>query len=316
MSWFEHEHTPRLSPEDAALVDRLLGSRVEDDESDPFAPDALIELPDSDRARAEALRALLAQLDRYPVAEADSALVDATLAQVDRVDRDLASLPLREVNETRRRLRFRVPDLVGLAAAILLAVGVLMPVANRVRMARIDARCSDNMRLVGLANMNYANDFDGWLPNIAGILPWDRSSSAENAGLLEDLGYCDHGHIGCPGHHGSRAHRGYAFRAMDHRNRARIALAPQSALASDRSDVLDLARSGAPVINLVIPSANHHHRGQYVLLGTLEVRWTTSPVIPGVHGGMDNVFLIQMTPGTEDLPPGQRTLNPEDHFTH
>jgi len=324
MNEFEHDSQPqpRLSPDDAALVDRLLGrvDAIDADLPDPGNPPSLDEmldaLPVDDRPRAEALRGLLGQLDRYPVGDADDALVDATMARIDRVDRDLASLPLTEMRERHRAFRFRVPDLVGLAAAILLAFGVLMPVTHRMRMASIDTICSANMRTIGMASQQYANDFDGWLPMRAGLMSWDRTPSRDNVSMLHDHGYCDADCLNCPGHDGGGAHGGYAFRALDHSNRARILMAPPSALMADRSNVLDFAKSGSEVTNMVLPSSNHGHRGQFVLLGTLEVRWVTSPVIEGVHGGSDNIYLIQLSPGNEALTPGQRTIRPEDHFTH
>jgi hypothetical protein len=336
MNEFDSTGEPQLSPEDAQLVDRLLG-RIDDAAVAPDAPlsEMIDALPDAERPRARALCELLGQLDRYPVGQEvgervgagtheagaaasleDDALIDATLARIDRLDRDFASLPLTEMRERHRSFRFRVPDVVGLAAAILLAVGVLMPVTHRVRMASIDAQCSQNLRSIGLASSTYALDHDGWLPMAAGLGPWDSFSSARNFSLLGDLGYCEHGHLGCPGHGHASEHRGYAYRALDNKNRARIALGPHSGLAADRSIVSDYARSGLSVANLALPSANHGHRGQFLLLGTLDVRFIADPVIRNDRGGMDNIYLIMSAPGAEDLKPGQKTLSPDDHFLY
>src|SRR5262245_54168627 len=97
----------RLTPADEAAVDRELSGQPLDSVT-----------AGADPRRSEALRRALGLLDRYPVDQADDALLDAVLARIDRHEREAADrFRLDPVPApTGGGRRFRLPDLISVAA--------------------------------------------------------------------------------------------------------------------------------------------------------------------------------------------------------
>ena len=136
-------------------------------------------LPEADRPRALALVRQMQVLDQYPADAADDSLVDATLARIDRWE---------AANEASRRLdrhgiaSFRLSDFVSIAALILVGVGVMLPIAARVREQSLTTVCGNNMRALQAGLGAYARNNDGLLPAVASIASFgslfDRSPAA------------------------------------------------------------------------------------------------------------------------------------------
>ncbi|RLS46224.1 MAG: hypothetical protein DWH86_03530 [Planctomycetota bacterium] len=121
-------------------------------------------LPAEDQPRAMALVRQMQVLDVYPADDSDSSLVDATLARIDRWE--AASEASMRIQSGRLR-NFRLSDFVSVAALILVGVGVLLPIAARIRAQSLSTVCANNMRSLYGGLDNYARDHGGLLPAVA-----------------------------------------------------------------------------------------------------------------------------------------------------
>jgi hypothetical protein len=128
------EEQVRLRPEDQRLLDELLESG--------FDPDVLERMEPEARERGERLIHLLGLLHDYPVEDGDDTLVHATLARIDRFERDRVDRMRIEADgetgSSARRHRFRLPDLVSAAAILLIAIGLLWPAIDYYRQPTVD----------------------------------------------------------------------------------------------------------------------------------------------------------------------------------
>lgn len=310
----EHDPAPRLSDDDQRVLDVLIEAGL--DEA------ALERVSAADRPRAQRLLQLFSLLDHYPVSDADDALVDATLARIDRYERDAESRlrldPVPDAAPLGRVLRIRMQDLVTVAAVLLLGVSIGWPVLSRMRQVSYSTACSANLRSLGGALAAYANDSNGALPVMtAGLLggSWDTVRNSDNLELLPQLGYCDLGHLDCPGHRGYGP--SYSFTMVPPPGAPRgpsWLQQPTRVLLADRNPVLDHLRMGLPLDDYSIPSPNHGHRGQNVLFGSLVVEWRVSPVVRHENGDLDNFWLVRLQDGREDLQPGSKPGDAEDNF--
>src|SRR5204863_9994414 len=112
----------------------------------------------ADQKRAAAVSNLLGLMRDYPVEDCEPALIDATLARIDRYEDQQAARLNFDVQQDQpkglfggRGRRIRMPDFITVAAVILIAVGVGWPVLNNVRQKSMEMACSNNMRQVGYA---------------------------------------------------------------------------------------------------------------------------------------------------------------------
>jgi hypothetical protein len=128
------EEQVRLRPEDERLLDELLESG--------FDPGVLERMEPEARERGERLIHMLGLLHDYPVEDGDDTLVHATLARIDRFERDRVDrMRIEEdgdAGSSARRHRFRLPDLVSAAAILLIAIGLLWPAIDYYRQPTVD----------------------------------------------------------------------------------------------------------------------------------------------------------------------------------
>ena len=117
-----------------------------------------------DQPRAMALVRQMQVLDVYPTDVSDSSLVDATLARIDRWE--AASEASMRVQSGRLR-NFRLSDFISVAALILVGVGVMLPIAARIREQSLSSVCANNMRSLHIGLDTYARDHEGLLPAVA-----------------------------------------------------------------------------------------------------------------------------------------------------
>lgn len=269
-----------LSPEDQRVLDALFESGLDSS--------AVSRLPEKDRERGRHLMRLIGLLDDYPADDPDEMLVDATIARIrrstearTRAQRDSETRELAGLN----RLRFRVPDLMSMAAVLLIAASIGIPVMQHIRQQSVALACTTNMVSLGGAFANYANEHEGRVPvqvaGFAGSMP---------VGWLDPLplvrqGYCEQGHASCPGH---ELHLGYSYQvqALPRMDSVVWGSDPSSAVLGDRNPVLD-ARRAANLLSPLTNSTNHAERGQNVLLHDLSVVWLEVPV----RGSDDNIWL-------------------------
>lgn len=118
----ENENPILLNDRDAAVLDALAEAG--------YDPAAVDQLAPEDQTRARRLLALLNLLDQDPVADGedfnDQTLIHATLARIDQYEERQAER-LRIGTGEDRRFAFRIGDLVGVAAALLLCFAILWP---------------------------------------------------------------------------------------------------------------------------------------------------------------------------------------------
>ncbi len=104
----------QLSKADAELLDKLVDVG--------FELDQLEFLTSEDEQRAKSILAILGLLESYPVDDASDTLIDATLVRIDQYESQRAArmqVVVPELETTKRGFRLRMPDFIGVAAAVL-----------------------------------------------------------------------------------------------------------------------------------------------------------------------------------------------------
>jgi hypothetical protein len=298
-----HDDIPRLSPDDARLLDSLVQGGFEIDAG---------ELSPPERDRALAIMRLLGLIDDYPVEDAHESLVDATLARVDRHERERADRMTvtagggGAAGRRGRRLP-RLPDFLTVAALILIGTSVMLPVLSQIRRRSIDAHCADNMRYLASAFEMYASQYDSQMPVAGAGLhgSWSRlAHNVINLGPLVDGSFCELEHLNCPGHDGDIGESySYQWQMADARPRWGVG---STVMLSDRNPLIDALRAGDSAPPLAM-SFNHGGRGQNVLDSAGFVRWLEEPMV----GRRDNIWLPE---GVDRLEDGIRPRGGQDVF--
>jgi hypothetical protein len=279
-----HGQPIELSPQDQRLLDALIECNFDREALEALTPD--------EQRRVDSLVSLFELLEDYPVEDADESLVHATLARVDRYEEQRASRMVfseaAESEDLPARRRFRMPDFISIAAVILIGASVVWPLTTHLHRRSIDTGCANNMRRMALAFDQYNSDFDGAVPIVqAGMFSnWNLTRhNAVNLNPLLQGGYCDRGHLSCPGrkeYYGESY--SYVWQVPDHRQGwgvGRVTL-----MLGDRNPLIDAARSGQWMPALTI-SLNHGGRGQNVLTTDGATLWFVQPVF----GRNDNIWL-------------------------
>ena len=288
---------PRLSDADARLLDRLVDAR--------FELTAMVDLSADDRVRAARLLGQLDLLDAYPEEGhlKDDALLDATLARIDREAAARASRmridPERAVSIGRR---LRLPDLVAVASIAILAAVVLVPLINWRNARALDLRCDNNMRLIAEGIEGYTQSFQGTMPMAvatASILPdvgsWLGYRNADNLTPLKAGAYCSEGCLCCPGDHDPSGC--YAYQVVLGERRPQWQHGPRVAVVGDRNPLVDLKRNGETIASVALNSASHGGRGQNLLFSDGSISFVSSPYLPlpesanGPGNAVDNIWL-------------------------
>ena len=280
----QHGQPNDLCPQDQRLLDALVDCR--------FDRGAMEALTLDEHRRVDSLVSLFELLEDYPVEDADESLVHATLARVDRSEEQRASrMAFSEAavaEELPARRRFRMPDFISIAAVILIGASVVWPLTTHLHRRSIDTGCANNMRRMALAFDQYASDFGGAMPIAqAGMFSnWDTTRhNTVNLDPLLEGGYCDRGHLSCPGHKGPYGESySYQWHVPGHRmiwGVDRVTL-----MLGDRNPLIDGARAGQWMPALTI-SLNHGGRGQNVLATDGSWVWIVDPLF----GHNDNIWL-------------------------
>lgn len=303
-----------LSPDDQRLLDALVEAGFDRAQLPVILGRGLSA---QDEQRVSAISKLLGYMDDYPVEDADPTLFHAALARIDRHEDQIAKRMrfdvAQEEQSAKRGFRIRVPDLVTVAAVLLIGVGVLWPVLGSIRQQSMDIACANNLKNIGYGFSQYANDNNGSLPvAMAGPMgTWDTFRNALNLNPLVKGQYCEAGHFNCPGHQHhvdemgaegpSYSYRWFTPKGLLHWNTGRITV-----VLGDLNPLIDAARSGwaAPPLST---SVNHGGRGQNVLASDGATIWLAQPLI-GRGSGAGS-----MSSGTGDniwMPDNASTLQP------
>ncbi len=292
-----------LSPDDQRLLDALVEGG--------FDAEALEGLSPSDQRRADTLTGLFELLEDYPVEDADDTLVHATLARIDRAEDDRAARLAFEnvaLDAERTGRGRRLPDFISIAAVILIGASVVWPVMSYIRQRSVDSGCNNNLRQMAWAFNQYSEDYNGAMPIArAGLFSsWSPTNhNVVNLKPLIDNGYCERGHLTCPGHDGlpgeSYSYQWQVPGHLPHWGTGRVTL-----VLGDRNPIIDAVRSGRSIPPLTV-SINHGGRGQWVLGSDAQTVWLVQPVV----GGNDNIWLPARAP---ILKANQPVDDPTDVF--
>jgi hypothetical protein len=294
----ETESWPKLSPDDQRLVDALMEVGFDRRAVESPSP--------ADGKRLDAICGLMGLMREYPVEDASDTLLHATLARIDRHEHEQAERMKFDVAQERRgrmffRGRIRVPDFITVAAVILIGVSVLWPVLNSVKQRSLDLACANNMKYLGYAFGQYANDNNHHMPlAMAGAaVAWDTRKNTLNLGPLIEGGYCKHNDLTCPGHrHNDPLEAGPSYSYRLFRAGAPIGWGTTrvTVVLGDLNPIVGAARRGAYLPPLS-GSLNHAGRGQNVLVSDGATMWLEQPIV----GRNDNIWLpngrIQLLPG-------------------
>lgn len=288
------EETREIHPDDEQALELLIEAG--------FDPSATEAMPEHLRDRARRLLGSFAKLEQYSVAAPSETLVHATLALVDRESRNQRE---RMRFEPFSRKRWSLPNVVAVAAVILVGVGIVYPMANEVRATNSQAMCASGLRSLGSGIAGYSADNGGSMPLTASIVPLSGALPAPDAGVLDNArhlemlaskGYCD---AGCTKCNGART---LSYRVPLHPAHVQLAALPRSPIAGDANPVQPLAQRAGNIANADLRSVNHGQRGQNLLYSDGSTGWTISPVIRvGPSGHEDNIWVIRGQNGAHSL---------------
>jgi hypothetical protein len=203
--------------------------------------------------------------------------------------------------------RFRLSDLLSLAAMLLLATAVLWPIGNSVRAQGDRFACKAGLGSVASALGLYGGDFRDALPTAQASFagPWWNvgqrgESNAANLYTLARTGYTKLDPLACPGN--AFAVRGgcepgatdwkslqevsFSYRIIGGPVRVTLSSNPSMIVAVDQSPIVRRAFAGQDIFPEE-NSANHEGRGQNVLTADGRVTWLCAPVTPAG----DNIWL-------------------------
>lgn len=286
----------RLAGADAAAVDALIDAEFD-----------LDRVPEAMRPRAAAALAFFRRLEAVPGAEADDAsldaLVDATLLRIDRHEEAASErLSIERHAEMRgvSKARLRFSDFVGVAAVLILAISIAVPLTSHVRTSRGIAACGSGLRSLAGSFDAYAGDHQGAMPFAASLVPGLDFASGlfptgagyrhgEQLRTLESKGYCAAAAcLGCPNH--PTPGGTYSYRVPAHREELVWGRHPTLVIVGDRNPVIELVLGGERV-RLEMCSPEHDDRGQNVLRGDGSTEFLRDPRVTGADARPDNIWL-------------------------
>jgi hypothetical protein len=294
-----HAAPQGLVTADAAALDHWMDHGVSD------APASLRDRVrrQEDLATLGASGPAIAVSDRNSLVDRTMAAVNAQSASTDR------RMKFENAPAPRGGWKFRMADLVSVAAMLLIGASVAIPAFEAVGRQQQTLACMGNMQTTSRAFGTYAGSNADMLPMATAGFggSWldvgtkDRSNSAN----LYTLVRTDHARLddlACPGNplapRGTAAPEAwdwksideisYSYRIMGGRGLRMTVAVPsttQVVVAADRSPVTLLAVRGIPVVP-EYNSPNHGGRGQHTLRLDGSTTWENTPVIDG-----DNMWL-------------------------
>lgn len=300
----DHASGPRLSDADALALDAWIDAKfVVDDVAADLRP----------RAQRHDQLASLARDVRVP----DGALLtQRTLARISAADAEQMKAERSAASAGGRWRLPRWPEIVSIAASLLLAASVLLPMLGAMRNSAMKAQCSANLGSVAGAFGTYAHDHADQMPSVVASLGpgawWDvggtetRSNSA-NLFTLARAGYTKLGALACPGNAHACRDRGcgpedrdwrsldevsYSYQLMYGQHRPAWHAGQRRVVLADRSPVVIRAVRGQWYPGVQFESSpNHAATGQHALYTDGSAGWLGSPVLAPGTPQEDNIWL-------------------------
>lgn len=285
-----------IDPVEAQALDFLIAAE--------FDPTAIDRMPEHVRESARRLLRELRGIDAYSVAPPSEALVDATLARIAQEDRHQSQrMNISNSKPSSWRRRLRIPNVVAVAAMLIVAAGVAIPLSNQVRQSQAQLMCANGLRTLGGGLSAYAADNHGIMPMTAGLGSFLTEPSTTDDGIIDNArhldmlaknGYCDSKCTRCNGA------RNLSYRIPMHKSQTNLSTMNRSPVAADANPVQALVRRGIMPATFDLDSPNHGQRGQNILFSDGSVVWMESPILPGGPMGLpDNFWVIREKNGRE-----------------
>lgn len=311
--------TVRLSASDEDALEALIGA-----DYDPACVAGPL------RKRASRQSDLLAMLEpsRAELAGAESRIARTLHAVQTSIDSQERKLRFDPVEASPRR--FRLADLVTVAALLLIASAAIGPMVGAMREQARQASCRAGLLNAGIGLASYAADSKDAMPmasaSIAGN-PWwnvgtpERSNSA-NLYRTINTGYTKVSDLACPGN--AQACRAERPAAQDWQTLGEVSYSYQNMFAKERprwnEGRLLVVVDGSPVVRRAVQkqlfnpfanSMNHNGRGQNALFTDGSVEWLSSPVL----ASGDNIWLpgvIERAIGHKPRPTQLEPINGDE----
>lgn len=292
-AWAQAESEAGLTRRTLAGVGPMPVSEPELSIDDQEALDAWVMSGYDARRTPAALRERASKLDAIasvvldaprPTSSERSALIERTLAAVQRAEDEMADRMVFRPAPPRRSFNLR--DLVSLASVAAIAMAVVVPIMGAARHQQRLNVCSTHMSSVAGAFGAYAYDYADSLPvataGLGGGVWWNvgtpRESNSANLFNLARQGYAKLDDLACPGNptagvdldpSADRDWRAmpqvsYSYRIVFGRARPSLSEPTRMVLMTDRSPVVPRAAAGE-AFNPWANSQNHAGRGQHVL---------------------------------------------------
>lgn len=247
-------------------------------------------------------------LARYTVEDPPADLTERTLQRVAALRRTEALLDAQPVGAESGRPVFSYRELAALAAAVVLAVGILVPSLRRAQQLAQRSLCAANMGSIGTALKHYANGNRDLLPATPAPADWwlprngqAYSSNSKGLFLLVRHNYAQPEAFLCPATGGqsfvirrgmrdfpSPRNVSYSYQHSINVRIAQSRLHPDLVLLADQTPLFVDGHFMPERLSRTI-SSNHGDVGQNVLYANGRVVWTKHGCV-GVDG--DNIFLV------------------------
>jgi len=269
----------------------------------------------------------LEALGTWPAPDPPEDLVEQTLERVGAVRRTEMLLAAQPEGAEPRPPVFSFRELVAIAAAVVLAVGILIPSLRRARQLADRGLCAANMGQIGAALQHYAGGNDDLLPATPAEAEWwlprpgkQVSSNTEGLFLLIRHGYAQPEAFQCPAtgedafvirpgmrDFPSRRAVNYSYQHSINARMRYSELHARLVILSDDNPVFAGGRFHPERVDCTV-SDNHGGGGQNVLYPGGDVVWATHNRV-GVDG--NNIFLAE---GILDYLGREKPTSPTDSF--
>lgn len=259
-----------LSEPDQATVDRLFEDGFDADTTGGGDP------------REDALRSLLGNLEAYPTESSSDALVDATLAGIDRHESAREQRFSMPAQDERAPRGIHLPNFFAVAASLFLAVGIGVPLFETIRDHEQITMSQHRQRNLGQAIAGFSLDNGGSMPLLDDARsqresPLHAQVYSRNLRPLVDGERCEAGLLES-GVDGDTIPM-VSYRVFVSSEDFRLAdLAPDEALTADPNPVIESFRAGGRRTHHLVGARRHDGDGIVICRVDLSTPFLARPV--------------------------------------